>query len=86
MVVESFDNGYVLISDPKSSKQFKVNGHRLKPYLTAKLSSLGRHPKIILLFYSVFVLSFYQCTHIVEGTHYATNNNKDKFRGLHPLA
>ena len=36
MVVESFDNGPVLISDPKSGKQFKVNGHRLKPYLTAK--------------------------------------------------
>ena len=34
MVVESFDNGSVLISDPKSGKQFKVNGHRLKPYLT----------------------------------------------------
>ena len=36
MVVESFDNGSVLISDPKSGKQFKVNGHRLKPYLTAE--------------------------------------------------
>ena len=35
MIVESFHNGSVLISDPKSSKQFKVNGHRLKPYLTA---------------------------------------------------
>ena len=34
MVVESFDNGSVLISDPKSGKQFKVNGHCLKPYLT----------------------------------------------------
>ena len=32
MVVESFDNGSVLISDPKCGKQFKVNGHRLKPY------------------------------------------------------
>ena len=36
MVVESFDNGSVLIFYPKSSKQFKVNGHRLKPYLTAE--------------------------------------------------
>ena len=36
MVVELFDNGSVLISDPKSGKQFKVNGHLLKPYLTAK--------------------------------------------------
>ncbi|CAB1184530.1 unnamed protein product [Spirodela intermedia] len=36
VVVESFDNGSVLISDPKSGKQFKVNGHRLKPYLTAE--------------------------------------------------
>ena len=37
MVVESFDNGLVLISYPKSGKQFKVNGHRLKPYLIAEL-------------------------------------------------
>ena len=36
MVVESFNNGSVLISDPKSDKQFKVNGHCLKPYLTAE--------------------------------------------------
>ena len=36
MVVESFDNGSVLISDPKSGKQFKVNRHYLKPYLTAE--------------------------------------------------
>ena len=36
MVVESFEKGSVLIFDPKSGKQFKVNGHHLKPYLTAK--------------------------------------------------
>ena len=36
VVVKSFDNASVLISDPKSGKQFKVNGHRLKPYLTAE--------------------------------------------------
>ena len=36
MVVESFENGSVLISKPKSGKQFKVNGHRLKPYLTVE--------------------------------------------------
>ena len=35
VVVESFDNGSVLISDPKSNKQFKVNGYHLKPYLSA---------------------------------------------------
>ena len=40
MVVELFDNGSVLISDPKSGKQFKVNGRRLKPYLTAKPTTL----------------------------------------------
>ena len=34
--MESFDNGSVLISDPKSEKQFKVNGHCLKPYLIAE--------------------------------------------------
>ena len=33
MVVGLFDNGSVVISDPKFGKQFKVNGHRLKPYL-----------------------------------------------------
>ena len=36
MVLESFDNGSMLISDPKSGKQFNVNGHRLKPYLTVE--------------------------------------------------
>ena len=39
VVVESFDikvNGSVLISDIKFGKQFKVNSHRLKPYLTAE--------------------------------------------------
>ena len=36
VVVESFENGSVLISDTKSGKQFKVNGHHLKPYLTAE--------------------------------------------------
>ena len=41
MVVESFDNGLVLISDLKSGKQFKVNGHRLKPYLTTELPTPG---------------------------------------------
>ena len=36
LVVESFDNGSILISDPKSGKKFKVNGHHLKPYLTTE--------------------------------------------------
>ena len=34
MVLELFDGGAVLISDIKSGQKFKVNGHRLKPYLT----------------------------------------------------
>ena len=34
-----------------------------------KLSALGRHPKIILLFYFVFVCILYQCTYKVGGTH-----------------
>ena len=37
MVMELFKNGSVLVSDTKFDKQFKVNGHRLKPYLTAEL-------------------------------------------------
>ena len=41
MLVESFENGSVLISDIKSSKQFKVNGHRLKPYLTTEPPTLA---------------------------------------------
>ena len=36
MVLESFDNRSVLISHPKSGKQFKVNRHHLKPYLIAE--------------------------------------------------
>ena len=42
VAVESFDNGLVLISDPKSGKQFRVNGHRLKPYLTAWATPTSR--------------------------------------------
>ena len=41
VVVESFDSGSLLISDPKSCKQFKVNGHRLKPYLTEEPPTLA---------------------------------------------
>ena len=33
MVMELFVNGSVLISDTKSGKLLKVNGHLLKPYL-----------------------------------------------------
>ena len=36
MILELFDGGVVLISDPKTGRQFKVNGHRLKPYLTSE--------------------------------------------------
>ena len=28
-----YDNGSVLILDPKTKNSFKVNGHRLKPYI-----------------------------------------------------
>ena len=28
-----YDNGSVLILDPKTQNSFKVNGHRLKPYI-----------------------------------------------------
>ena len=36
VVLELFDGGAVLISYPKTGQQFKVNGHRLKPYLTSE--------------------------------------------------
>ena len=36
MVMELFENRSVPIFDIKFEKQFKVNGHRLKPYLTSK--------------------------------------------------
>ena len=49
MVVESFDNGSLLISDPKSGKQFKVNGHHLKPYLTAEPPTLANKVNLHLL-------------------------------------
>ena len=39
MVLELFDGGSVLISDTKSDRQFKVNGYRLKPYLTSEPSA-----------------------------------------------
>ena len=32
-VLEVFQNGSALILDPKTNKSFKVNGHRLKPYI-----------------------------------------------------
>ena len=32
-VLEVFDNGSVLILYPKTKNSFKVNGHRLKPYI-----------------------------------------------------
>ena len=32
-VLEAFDNGSVLILYPKTESSFKVNGHRLKPYI-----------------------------------------------------
>ena len=36
VVLELFDGGVVLISDIKTGQQFKVNGHRLKLYLTSE--------------------------------------------------
>ena len=39
MVLELFNGGAVLISDIKSGRKFKVNGYRLKPYLTSELPS-----------------------------------------------
>ena len=35
MALELFEGGSVLISDITSSRQFKVNDHCLKPYLTS---------------------------------------------------
>ena len=32
-VLEAFNNGSVLILDPKTKNSFKVNGNRLKPYI-----------------------------------------------------
>ena len=36
VVLELFDGGAVLISDPKTGRQFKLNGHHLNPYLTSE--------------------------------------------------
>ena len=36
VVLELFNGGSVLISDIKSGRQFKLNGHRLDPYLTSE--------------------------------------------------
>ena len=33
VVIEIFENGAILIEDPKNRAQFKVNGQRLKPYI-----------------------------------------------------
>ena len=33
-ILEVFDNGSVLIFDPKTKNSFKVNGHRSKPYIS----------------------------------------------------
>ena len=36
MVLELFESGSLLISDIKSSRKLKVNGHRLKSYLISE--------------------------------------------------
>ena len=41
VVLEFFDGGAVLISGPKTSRQFKVNEHHLKPYLTSEPPALA---------------------------------------------
>ena len=33
IVIESYDNGVVLVENDKNKTQFKVNGQRLKPYI-----------------------------------------------------
>ena len=33
IIIEIFENGAILIENPKSNSQFKVNGQRLKPYV-----------------------------------------------------
>ena len=33
IIIEIFENGAILIENPKSNTQFKVNGQRLKPYV-----------------------------------------------------
>ena len=40
MILELFDGGSVLIFHIKSDQQFKVNGHRIKPYLTSEPPAL----------------------------------------------
>ena len=51
IIREIFSNGAVLILDPKSGMQFKVNGQRLKPYVDASLRQpptsivLGERPE-----------------------------------------
>ena len=32
-ILEVYDNGSILILDPKANNSFMVNGHRLKPYI-----------------------------------------------------
>ena len=41
VVLELFDGGSVLISRIKSGRQFKVNGHCLKPYLKSETPALA---------------------------------------------
>ena len=41
MVLELFDGRSVLISDIKSGKKFKLNAHRLKPYLKSEPPALA---------------------------------------------
>ena len=36
VVLELFDDGVILIADPMTGRQFKVNGNRLRPYLASK--------------------------------------------------
>ena len=51
MVLDFFEGGSVLISDIRSSKKFKVNGHRLRPYLTSEPPALVDEVDLHLLEY-----------------------------------
>ena len=72
IIREIFSNGVVLILDPKSGMQFKVNDQRLKPYVDASLflESRRKHHKTncpphsyICLYLLLYFLLFLYCFH-----------------------
>ena len=48
-VFEAFDNGSVLILDPKNKNSFKVNEYRLKPYIGEEGPPPTHHEELQLL-------------------------------------